>query len=314
MILAIFLFRLIVTEAAVNVGGGIGVGVGGGGGISVGGGINTSPDTPSAGAPQVSKLNAAYTALQTWKSAITDDPNGILRTWVGSNVCTYKGVFCADSQDSTGPVVAAIDLNHANLQGVLVKQLSELAGLSLIHLNSNRFSGTVPESFKEFSFLTELDLSNNKFSGPFPVTVLYIPNLKYLDLRFNSFSGSIPDYLFNKQLDAILLNNNQFDSELPQNLGNSPASVINLANNKFSGNLPFSLGYMGSRVKEILFLNNQLSGCIPEGVGLWSDLQVLDMQRPEPDCSMIPGDGLSCLRIPAKPLVCGAHQTTTPSP
>ncbi|XP_022882509.1 leucine-rich repeat extensin-like protein 4 [Olea europaea var. sylvestris] len=391
LIPAIFLFRIIVIEAAVNVGGGIGIGVGGGGGggVWVGGGINTSPDTP----PQVSKLNAAYTALQAWKSAISDDPNGILNTWVGSNVCAYKGVFCADSQDSTGPFVAAIDLNYANLQGVLVKQLSELADLSLIHLNSNRFSGTVPESFKDFSSLTELDLSNNKFSGPFPVTVLYIPKLKYLDIRFNSFSGSIPDDLFNKRLDAIFLNNNQFDSELPQNLGNSAASVINLANNKFSGNIPFSLGYVGSRVKEILFLNNQLTGCIPEGVGLWSDLQVLDvssnslmghlpdsisclsqievlnlannklsgelpdlvcelrsllnltvssnffsgfsqdcdklnigfdfsfncipgkkMQRPEPDCSVIPGDGLSCLRIPAKPLVCGAHQIVTPSP
>ncbi|KAL2479926.1 Leucine-rich repeat (LRR) family protein [Abeliophyllum distichum] len=407
-----FFLRLFVTEAAVSVGGGVGIGVGGGaagggGGVWVGGGINTSPSTPSAGAPQVSNLNAAYTALQAWKSAITDDPNGIVKTWVGSNVCAYKGVFCADSQDftgsSTGPVVAAIDLNHANLQGILVKQLSLLTDLSLLHLNSNRFSGTVPESFKEFTYLTELDLSNNRFSGPFPITTLYIPNLKYLDLRFNSFSGPIPEDLFNKQqLDAIFLNNNQFDSELPQNLGNSPASVVNLANNKFTGNIPFSLGYIGSRVREILFLNNQLTGCIPEGVGLWSDLQVLDvssnslmghlpdsisclsqievlnlannklsgelpdlvcelrtimnltvasnffsgfsqdcnklpfrnvgfdfsfncipgkeMQRPQPDCSMIPGGGLSCLRIPAKPLVCGvlgvgAHeQTTNPTP
>ncbi|CAA3032362.1 leucine-rich repeat extensin 4 [Olea europaea subsp. europaea] len=405
LILAIFCFRLIVTEAAVSVGGGIGVGVGGsggGGGVWVGGGISTGPNTPPAGAPQVSKLNAAYIALQAWKSAITDDPNGILKTWVGLNVCAYKGVFCADSQDymgrSTVQVVAAIDLNHADLQGVLVKQLSALTDLSLFHLNSNRFSGTVPESFKEFTSLTELDLSNNRFSGPFPITVLYIPNLKYLDLRFNSFSGPVPDDLFNKQLDAIFLNNNQFDSELPQNLGNSPASVINLANNKFCGNIPFSLGYVGSQVKEILFLNNQLTGCIPEGVGLWSDLQVLDvssnslmghlpdsisclsqievlnlannklsgelpdlvcelrsllnltvssnffsgfsqdcanlnigfdfsyncipgkeMQRPQPDCSMIPGVGLSCLRIPAKPLICGelgigAYQSTTPTP
>ncbi|GMI97770.1 hypothetical protein like AT4G29240 [Hibiscus trionum] len=32
-----------------------------------------------------------------------------------------------------------------------------------------------------------------------------------------------------------------------------------------------------------------------------------DMQRPEPECSMIPRGGLSCLRIPsAQPLVCGA--------
>ena len=146
---------------------------------------------------------------------------------------------------------------------------------------------------------------------------------------------------------------------------------------------------MGSKIKEILFLNNQLTGCIPEGVGLFTEMQVLDvsfnalmghlpdtisclqdievlnlahnklsgelsdvicslrslanltvaynffsgfsqqcsrlffrnvgfdfslncipgrdMQRPQPECSVIPGGSLSCLRIPApRPLVCGS--------
>ncbi|CAI9779794.1 unnamed protein product [Fraxinus pennsylvanica] len=95
LILAFFLFRIIVIEAAIGVGGAIGVGVGDSvGGVWVGGGINNGPNTPSVGAPQVSKLNAAYNALQAWKSAITDDPNGILKTWVGLNVCVLmKGFF-----------------------------------------------------------------------------------------------------------------------------------------------------------------------------------------------------------------------------
>ncbi|PSS20833.1 Leucine-rich repeat extensin-like protein [Actinidia chinensis var. chinensis] len=352
------------------------------------GGIN--PQNPSLSS--ISQLNNAYLALQKWKSSITEDPSGILNTWVGSNVCSYKGVFCTDSQDElgdpTGPVIAGIDLNHANLKGILVKELSLLTDMSLLHLNSNRFTGTIPYSFKDLSSLTELDLSNNQFSGPFPTQVLFAPNLLYLDLRFNNFSGPVPQQLFNKQLDAIFLNNNQFDGKIPSNLGNSPASVINLANNKFSGEIPFSFGYMGPRLKEILFLNNQLTGCVPEGVGLWQDLQVLDlsfnslfghlpdsiscltevevlnfghnklsgflpdlvcslknlmnltvsynffsgfsqecsklyfrnagfdfalncipgrdMQRPEPECSAVPGGGLNCLRIPApQPLVCG---------
>lgn len=336
-----------------------------------------------------SQLTTAQIALQAWKSAITHDPLGILRSWSGPDVCSYKGIFCSDSVDilgnPTGKTVAAIDLNHAQLQGVLVKELSFLTDLSLLHLNSNGFTGTIPSSFKDLSSLTELDISNNKFTGPFPVQVLSIPNLLYLDLRFNSFSGPIPQDLFDKKLDAIFLNNNLFDGELPDNLGNSPASVINLANNRLTGAIPFSLSYMG--IKEILFLNNRLTGCIPEGVGLWTDLEVLDvssnsltghlpdslaclsgievlnfahnrlsgtlpdlvctlkslmnltvsanffsgfspncdnlfnrnvgfdfslncipgreLQRPQPDCSAVPGGGLSCLRIPARPLVCG---------
>ncbi|XP_073289757.1 uncharacterized protein [Primulina huaijiensis] len=282
---------IIVTEAALAliVGEGVGIAVGGGG-VWIGGGVNPPTNNPSA-----SSLSRAYTALQTWKSAITDDPKGIMGSWVGSNVCSYKGVFCSETQDfmgnPAGKVVAAIDLNHANLQGVLVKELSFLTDLSLLHLNSNRFTGTVPSSFREFESLTELDLSNNKFLGPFPTTALYIPNLLYLDLRFNSFSGPVPDDLFDTKLDAIFLNNNQFDGEIPENLGNSPASVINLANNRFTGTIPFSLSYMG--IKEILLLNNQLTGCIPDGVGLWTDLQVLDVSF-----NMLTGhlpDSLSCL-------------------
>ncbi|CAK9146149.1 unnamed protein product [Ilex paraguariensis] len=408
-----FLLQTIATEAAFSVGGGVGAGVGvggvigslggGGGGVWIGGGTN-SPTTPFGSS--ISNLNMAYTALQAWKSVITDDPLGILNTWVGSNVCSYKGVFCSEPRDAmvgtTSLVVAAIDLNHANLQGTLVNELSLLTDVSLIHLNSNRFTGTIPESFNELTSLTELDLSNNHFSGSFPTTTLLIPNLLYLDLRFNFFSGPIPEGLFNKKLDAIFLNNNNFDGQLPQNMGNSPASVINLANNKFSGDIPFSFGYMSPRLKEILFLNNQLTGCIPDGVGLWTDLQVFDvsfnslmgrlpdsvsclneievlnlahnnlsgvlpdlicslrslenltvaynffsgfsqecaklffrnvgfdfslncipgreMQRPQPECSAVPGGSLSCLRIPSpKPLVCGAllktqESSSSPSP
>ena len=40
-------------------------------------------------------LRAAYVALQAWKASITSDPHGITSTWVGFNVCKYKGVFCA---------------------------------------------------------------------------------------------------------------------------------------------------------------------------------------------------------------------------
>ncbi|KAK7369879.1 hypothetical protein VNO80_11927 [Phaseolus coccineus] len=381
----------------------VGVGVGGRGGIGVGIGIGnggSGGNTPGPSGSSVPNLNNAFTALQAWKSAITDDPLKILDTWVGPNVCSYKGVFCSNSQDDNGiattastesSVVAGIDLNHANLKGTLVKELSLLSDITLFHLNTNRLSGSVPDSFRDLSSLQELDLSNNQLSGPFPTATLSMPSLVYLDLRYNNFSGQLPDELFNQRLDAIFLNNNNFGGEIPENLGNSPASVINLANNKLSGSIPFSFGFMSSRLKEILFLNNQLTGCIPQGVGIFTEMQVLDvsfnslmghlpdtmnclqdievlnlannklsgelsdvvcslrnllnltvahnffsglsqecsrlfnvgfdfsdncipgrnMQRPQPECSGIPGGSLNCLRIPApKPLVCATLAAT----
>lgn len=269
------LLSIITANAAATFSGGVDIGSGGGGRVWVGGAPTSTPHVSES----ETVLHRAYIALQAWKSAITEDPHGVTRSWVGCDVCSYKGVFCLETKDFKGntiaKTVASIDLNHANLKGFLVKELALLSDLRILHLNSNRFTGIVPLSFKEMFSLAELDLSNNHFAGPFPFPVLYIPNLVYLDLRFNSFCGPIPLGLFYKQLDAIFLNDNQFDGELPPSLGNSPASVINLANNRFTGSIPFSLGYMG--VKEILFLNNKLTGCIPEGVGLWSGLEVLDV-------------------------------------
>uniref|UniRef100_A0A1J3CPB5 Cell wall hydroxyproline-rich glycoprotein n=1 Tax=Noccaea caerulescens TaxID=107243 RepID=A0A1J3CPB5_NOCCA len=267
----LFLFGLIQTDASFGVGGGIGVGIGGVagvGGVWVGGGVNGGNRNA---VPVTAPNSVAYGALQAWKSAITEDPSGVLKTWNGSDVCSYKGVFCS------GQSITAIDLNHANLKGTIVKDLAYLSDLNILHLNSNRFSGQIPDSFRSLDSLQELDLSNNRFSGPFPLVTIYIPNLVYLDLRFNNFTGFVPEALFNKRLDAIFLNNNQFEGEIPRNLGNSPASVINLANNRFSGEIPTSFGLTGSRVREVLLLNNQLTGCIPESVGMFSEIQVFDV-------------------------------------
>lgn len=237
-------------------------------------------------------LKGSYKALQAWKASVKEDPNGVLTNWVGPNVCSYNRVFCSEppkaelstssSSSKGGRVVAVIDLNHANIKGTLVGELSLIPYLSALHLNSNRFYGSVPTTLADLEYLTELDLSNNMFTGSFPTSTLYIPNLVYLDLRFNRFVGRIPDELFEKDLDAIFLHNNMFDGYIPNRLWNSPASVVTLANNRFSGNLPETFGYMGysssssSGLREVLFFNNKLTGCIPEGVGFLTNMEVLD--------------------------------------
>lgn len=265
------------------------MGVGGGLGVWING-QNAPPSSPS-----VSSQSREFQALQAWKRAITEDPNGILSNWVGPNVCTYKGVYCSDSPDQSAPanVVAGIDLNKANLKGILVKELSYLTHLTFFHVNTNRFSSTVPDSFRDLQLLTELDLSNNQFSGPFPASTVFIPQLFFLDLRFNQFSGEIPDEIFQKNLDAIFLNDNQFEGDIPPSLWSSPASVITLANNKLTGTIPTTFGYMSSRAKELLLLNNKLTGCIPETLGYLTGMEVLDLSF-NSLTGHVPG-ALSCL-------------------
>ncbi|KAL2477280.1 Leucine-rich repeat (LRR) family protein [Forsythia ovata] len=57
--------------------------------------------------------------------------------------------------------------------------------------------------------------------------------------------------------------------------------TLTLANNKFIGPIPKSIG-LGQASKtliEVLFLNNQLSGCLPCEIGLLGKTRVFDVSR-----------------------------------
>ncbi|KAE9462795.1 hypothetical protein C3L33_05294, partial [Rhododendron williamsianum] len=228
------------------------------------------------------RLRAAYIALQALKQAIISDPLNITGNWVGPDVCDYTGVFCAHALDNSSVLtVAGIDLNHGDIAGFLPEQLGLLTDLALFHINSNRFCGIVPKSFKKLKLLYELDLSNNRFAGKFPYVVLRLPTLKYLDLRFNEFEGTVPDELFDRPLDAIFINHNRFRFELPDNFGNSPVSVIVLANNNFQGCLPASIGNMSATLNQIIMMQNGLRSCVPDAIGLLTNVTVFDVSYNE---------------------------------
>ncbi|KAK9148973.1 hypothetical protein Scep_007730 [Stephania cephalantha] len=245
-------------------------------------------DDPTIMSFENPRLRQAYIALQAWKSAIFSDPLNFTSNWVGPNVCSYSGVYCAPSpynysnsnsnSSLRDRVVAGIDLNHADIAGYLPPELGLLKDqLALIHLNSNRFCGTVPSTFRRLNLLFEIDISNNRFVGGFPNVLLSLPSLKYLDLRFNDFEGSIPSRLFDRPLDAIFLNDNRFRFGIPHNLGNSPVSALVLANNDLRGCIPSSIGNMADTLNEILLINDNLTGCLPPEVGLLKKLTVFDV-------------------------------------
>lgn len=241
-------------------------------------GVGHHPPGVGRHGPAWSKWRA-WKALQAWKKAITDDPQGITKSWVGTDVCEYEGVFCSPPEDpnlSYLEVVSGIDLNDCDLKGTLVPELGLLREISLFHLNSNRFYGTVPESFKYMKTLFELDLSNNQFSGPFPHVVLEIPFLAYLDIRFNRFSGKLPRELFLKPLDAIFVNNCEFEGELPDTFGEAKTSAMVLANNKLDGKIPTSIGGLNGTLEEIVCLNNNFHGGLPSEIGALKMVHLFD--------------------------------------
>ncbi|KAE9613621.1 hypothetical protein Lal_00016382 [Lupinus albus] len=215
------------------------------------------------------RLALVFPIIQNFKKTITSDPFGVTTTWVGPNICNYTGFYCDNPPDNlTATTIASIDFNGFQLSApTLDGFVDQLLDLALFHANTNNFYGTVSPKIAGLKYLYELDLSNNLFSGVVPMSILNIPTLSFLDIRYNFFTGTLPPHIFMKTLDALFLNNNNFMLTLPNNLGNTLTVYLTLANNKFTGPIPPSIGKASSTLREVLLLNNLLTGCLPYEIG-----------------------------------------------
>ena len=224
------------------------------------------------------RLAVVYPVIQKFKSIITSDPLGITKSWVGSDICKYRGFYCENPPDNlSATALASIDFNGFQLGApTLDGFLDRLPDIALFHANSNNFAGTISPKISNLPYLYELDISNNKFSGPFPTAVLFMNSLTFLDIRFNLFAGSVPPQIFTQNLDVLFINDNNFMQMLPDNLGSSHVLYLTLANNKFTGPIPGSIAKALSFLTEVLFLNNQLTGCLPYEIGFLKEAKVFD--------------------------------------
>ncbi|CAH8347441.1 unnamed protein product [Eruca vesicaria subsp. sativa] len=241
------------------------------------------PDTSSREEERLTfidnRLELVYPVIQRFKSLITLDPFKVTQTWIGSDVCSYRGFHCDNPPDNkTAVTVASIDFNGFQLFAPSIEGFIDLLpDLALFHVNSNNFGGTVPSKIVNLKYLYELDISNNKFTGQFPTAVVDMPGLTFLDIRFNSFSGSIPPQIFGQNLDVLFINDNTFTASLPEIPGDSHILFLTLADNKFNGPLPRSILRSMSTLTEVLFLNNDFTGCIPYEIGLLKGASIIDI-------------------------------------
>uniref|UniRef100_A0A7N0VLY2 Uncharacterized protein n=1 Tax=Kalanchoe fedtschenkoi TaxID=63787 RepID=A0A7N0VLY2_KALFE len=241
----------------------------------------SSPPPPSSYPFESSRIKLAYPVIQAFKNKIEDDPLNITRTWNGYDVCdTYDGFYCDEHPELKEYAVAAVNFNGFQFGGARLTLdgfIDGLVDLAVFRANSNFFTGRVPKGIANLKYFFELDLSNNKIEGQFPLEVLARKELLFLDLRFNAFSGVVPPQVFNLPLTVLFINNNNFAQTLPDNLGDSPAVYQTFANNKFTGNIPSSIGQAAKTLQQVLFLNNELSGCLPYQIGLLKEATIFDV-------------------------------------
>ncbi|KAG7976662.1 hypothetical protein I3843_06G162200 [Carya illinoinensis] len=212
------------------------------------------PPPPSPPSPPLSRLEQVKPVLQ-----------NIFKSWKGNDICKYKGLYCDTRPDLKQRPLSAVDFNgflFGRKDGgklSLAGFLDELPDITVFHANSNNFTGRIPKKISTLKYFFELDLSNNKLSGQFPMEVLGATQLTFLDLRFNSLYSTVPPGVFKLNVDVIFINNNNFVQKLPDNLGST-----------------IGTGTTSENLIEVLFLNNQLSGCLPPEIGRLKRATVFD--------------------------------------
>ncbi|KAL5720655.1 hypothetical protein ACHQM5_013301 [Ranunculus cassubicifolius] len=177
----------------------------------------------------------------------------------------------------------SLDLSfNKGLTGSVSPRIGDLKNLNILILAGCRFSGSIPEELGSLTELSYLALNSNKFSGNIPSTLGNLSKLYWLDLADNQIEGSIPistDRTYG--LDQLLhakhfhLNKNSLVGGLSAKLFSSRMELIHLLvdGNNLSGEIPETLGLVTSL--EVLRMDgNSLSGTVPSNL---NDLSLYEL-------------------------------------
>ncbi|EAZ36071.1 hypothetical protein OsJ_20380 [Oryza sativa Japonica Group] len=202
-----------------------------------------------------------HSALMSFKSGVSNDPNGALANWGSLNVCNWTGVSC----DASRRRVVKLMLRDQKLSGEVSPALGNLSHLNILNLSGNLFAGRVPPELGNLFRLTLLDISSNTFVGRVPAELGNLSSLNTLDLSRNLFTGEVPPELGDlSKLQQLSLGNNLLEGKIPVELTRmSNLSYLNLGENNLSGRIPPAIFCNFSSLQYIDLSSNSLDGEIP---------------------------------------------------
>ncbi|KAB2596283.1 LRR receptor-like serine/threonine-protein kinase [Pyrus ussuriensis x Pyrus communis] len=167
-------------------------------------------------------------------------------------------------------------LGENYLNGTIPPFIYNLSSIKVIYIPQNNLHGTLPPGLGHtiFPHLEIFVFHANQFTGPVPASISNASNLLLFSIAGNKFTGKVPSL-------ARLSNLNWLDLQ-ENNLGNNEeggldfvSSLLNCTNlevlsvgvNNFGGVLPESISNLSTKLRSINFLDNQIRGNIPIGVG-----------------------------------------------
>ncbi|KAJ0729747.1 putative protein kinase RLK-Pelle-LRR-XII-1 family [Helianthus annuus] len=220
-----------------------------------------------------------HLALLSFKSMITHDPYGALKSWNTSlHFCDWNGVLCGKKHER----VIRLRLYSQGLAGYLSPHVGNLSFLRYLVIDNNTFQGTIPPELGRLSRLSLLNLDRNRFEGVIPTNLSGCYNLDTLVISDNRLVGSIPKEIgFLSKLAFIVIHGNNLTGGIPPFLGNlTLIESLSASRNPLGGNIPHTLGNW-KRLKELYLGVCNLNGTIPNSIynlSLLTDLSLPDNQ------------------------------------
>ncbi|GKV21213.1 hypothetical protein SLEP1_g31210 [Rubroshorea leprosula] len=229
-------------------------------------------------------------ALIAFKSKVSNDPQGILKSWNDSiHFCRWKGITCSRRRDrvtildlssrdlvgSLSPFIGnlsflrEIRLLNNTFHGDIPSEIGRLFRLQVLNLNENSFEGKLPPNLSHCSNLNALKIDNKKLVGKLPMELASMSKFKNLSIRFSHFTGGIPPFIGNLTSLAVLsTGGNDFGGNIPDALGQLRSLwFLGLGGNNLFGKIPPSI-YNLSMISIFFISNNQLEGNLPWEMGL----------------------------------------------
>ncbi|XP_020184770.1 uncharacterized protein At4g06744 [Aegilops tauschii subsp. strangulata] len=259
-----------------------------------------SSDYPRPQDFQNERLYQAYSVIQHFKKTITSDPMKITSTWTGHDICgenTYVGFHCTalpghgQNLTVTSAVLNGFGLCAPQLQGFI----DQLPDLALFQATSNNFGAFDVPNLSGLTYLYKLDARDDHFAQSLrgrgrdfslPTKIAHLKGCILgklacagLDVGSVSLVERTPQSGVSHgatNATALLLNYNNLSGPLPANIGFSKLSYLAVANNKLTGPIPPSIAHMQDSLLEMLLINNQLSGCLPNEIGMLTKTTVID--------------------------------------
>ncbi|GKV22634.1 hypothetical protein SLEP1_g32488 [Rubroshorea leprosula] len=227
-----------------------------------------------------------HLALIAFKSKISNDPQGILKSWNDSiHFCWWAGITCSHRRHR----VTILDLSSRGLMGSLSPSIGNLSFLREIRLSNNSFHGDIPPEIGRLFRLQLLNLSYNSFEGKLPSNLSSCSNLNVLQFGDNKFAGKLPVELASMIPDALGrlrslrflgLGGNNLSGKIPPSIYNlSILSIFSLADNELEGDVPWDIGLTLPHLTWLQIWGNSFRGQIPVTLSNASKLEYIELEK-----------------------------------